>query len=253
MSDAQSVGKRAIVIGTGNSGHDVAQDLYSNGAQVTIIQRSPTCVVSLVPSGTMVYALYAEGPPDDIDLITVSIPYPVLRETYQWLTKKTCQLDRALLDKLEAVGFETDFGDDGTGFHMKYLRTGGGYYINVGCSDLIADKKIGLVHARDIDTFTPDGLTLSDGSSVPADLVVLATGYENQREAVRVMFGDGVAAKIGDVWDFDGDGFMQNMWRETGQDHLWMMGGSLMEARLWSRFLALRLKAKLEGIALATN
>ena len=246
-------GKRAIVIGTGNSGHDVAQDLYSNGAQVTIIQRSPTCVVSLVPSGTMVYALYAEGPPDDIDLITVSIPYPVLRETYQWLTKKTCQLDRALLDKLEAVGFETDFGDDGTGFHMKYLRTGGGYYINVGCSDLIADKKIGLVHARDIDTFTPDGLTLSDGSSVPADLVVLATGYENQREAVRVMFGDGVAAKIGDVWDFDGDGFMQNMWRETGQDHLWMMGGSLMEARLWSRFLALRLKAKLEGIALATN
>ena len=87
-------GKRAIVFGTGNSGHDVAQDLHANGAaEVTMIQRSPTCVVSLVPSGTMVYALYSEGPPnDDIDLITAAIPYPVLRETYQWLTKRTCAL-----------------------------------------------------------------------------------------------------------------------------------------------------------------
>lgn len=251
-SGARYRGKRAIVIGTGNSGHDVAQDLYSNGAEVTIIQRSPTCVVSLVPSGTMVYALYAEGPPEDIDLITASIPYPVLTETYQWMTKKTCGLDQELLDKLHAVGFETDFGHDGTGFHMKYLRTGGGYYINVGCSDLIADKKIGLAHARDIETFTSEGLVLADGSVIPSDLVVLATGYEKQQEAVRDMFGDAVAAKIGDVWGFNEDGFMQNMWRESGQDHLWMMGGALMEARLWSRFLALRLKANLEGIRLST-
>jgi cation diffusion facilitator CzcD-associated flavoprotein CzcO len=241
-------GKRAIVIGTGNSGHDVAQDLHSNGADVTIVQRSPTCVVSLVPSGTLVYALYTEGPSEDIDLITASIPYPVLAETYQWLTKKTSGLDRELLDKLDAVGFETDFGHDSTGFHMKYLRTGGGYYINVGCSDLIADKKIGLAHARDIRTFTTDGLTLSDGTVIPSDLVVLATGYETQQESVRAMFGDAVADRIGNVWGFDDDGFMANMWRESGQKHLWMMGGALMEARLWSRFLALQLKADLEGI-----
>ena len=252
-SGTQYDGKRAIVIGTGNSGHDVAQDLHSNGAQVTIIQRSPTCVVSLVPSGTMVYALYAEGPPEDIDLITASIPYPVLVETYQWMTKKTCALDQDLLDKLHSVGFETDFGHDGTGFHMKYLRTGGGYYINVGCSDLIADQKIGLAHARDIDTFTSEGVVLADGSQIAGDLVVLATGYETQREAVRAMFGDDVAAKIGDVWGFDKDGFMQNMWRETGQQHLWMMGGALMEARLWSRYLALRLKARLERLRPAVD
>lgn len=252
-SGTQYEGKHAIVIGTGNSGHDVAQDLHSNGADVTIIQRSPTCVVSLVPSGTLVYALYAEGPAEDIDLITASIPYPVLTETYQWLTKKTSELDRDLITRLDAVGFETDFGHDDTGFHMKYLRTGGGYYINVGCSDLIADKKIGLAHARDIDTFTAEGLTLSDGSVIPSDLVVLATGYETQQESVRAMFGDEVAEKIGEVWGFDGDGFMANMWRESGQDHLWMMGGALMEARLWSRFLALQLKADLVGIRSKTD
>ena len=41
-------GKRALVLGTGTSGHDVAQDLCVSGAaEVTLIQRSPTLVVSL--------------------------------------------------------------------------------------------------------------------------------------------------------------------------------------------------------------
>ncbi|HVA59832.1 MAG TPA: NAD(P)/FAD-dependent oxidoreductase [Mycobacteriales bacterium] len=243
-------GKRAIVIGTGNSGHDVAQDLHDNGAaDVTIVQRSPTCVVSLVPSGTMVYAVYSEGPAEDIDLITAAIPYPVLQETYQWLTKKTCSLDRDLLDRLEAVGFEIDMGPDDTGFHMKYLRQGGGYYINVGCSDLIAEGKVHLLHARDIAEFTPGGLRLADGRIIASDLVVLATGYENLQEGIRRIFGSDVADKVGPVWGFDSDGFLKNMWTRTPQPSFWIMGGALMECRLWSRFLALQIKADLEGIA----
>jgi cation diffusion facilitator CzcD-associated flavoprotein CzcO len=242
-------GQHAIVIGTGNSGHDVAQDLYSNGAaSVTIVQRSPTCVVSLVPSGTLVYALYSEGPADDIDLITAAIPYPVLRETYQWLTAKTCRLDAELLDGLAAAGFELDFGADRTGFHMKYLRQGGGYYINVGCSELIARRLIRLVAARDIATFTEAGLRLSDGTVIPADLVVLATGYEKQPAGIRRLCGDEVADRVGDVWGFDEQGFMRNMWTRTGQDRFWLMGGALNECRLFSRFLALQIKADLEGL-----
>lgn len=241
-------GKRAIVVGTGNSGHDVAQDLYSNGADVTIVQRGSTCVVSLVPSGTMVYAVYSEGPAEDIDLITASIPYPVLRDAYQWLTKKTCELDRALLDRLHAVGFRTDMGVDDTGFHMKYLRTGGGYYINVGCSDLIADRKIGLVQAVDIATFTPGGLRLADDTEIDCDLVVLATGYENQQEGIRRFLGAEVAARVGPIWGHNDEGFMNGMWTRTDQPGFWMMGGALMEGRLWSRFLALQIKAELEGM-----
>jgi hypothetical protein len=171
----------------------------------------------------------------------------VVRDAYQWLTKKTCSLDKELLDRLHAVGFETDFGDDGTGFHMKYLRQGGGYYINVGCSDLIADRKIRLAHARDVVRFTPDGMQMSDGSTIAADVVVLATGYERQSDTLRRLLGDEVAAKVDDVWGFDDQGFMKNMWRPTAQDHLWLMG-ALMECRLFSRFLALQLKADLEGI-----
>jgi cation diffusion facilitator CzcD-associated flavoprotein CzcO len=242
-------GRRALVFGTGNSGHDVAQELQSNGAaEVSIVQRSPTTVVSLVPSGTMVYALYSEGPVDDIDFITASIPYPVLKHTYQWLTKRTCELDKELLDRLDAAGFETEFGYDGTGFHMKYLRQGGGYYINVGCSDLIADGKIGLIQARDIETFTETGVLLTDGREVEADLAVLATGYENQQEGVRRLFGDDIAEKVGPVWGLDDDGFMRAMWRPTGQEGFWLMGGGLNDCRLYSRFLALYIKAALEGL-----
>ena len=243
-------GKKAVVFGTGNSGHDVAQDLHANGAaEVTIIQRSPTCVVSLVPSGTMVYALYSEGPSnDDIDLITAAIPYPVLRDTYQWLTKRTCDLDKELLDKLHAVGFETDYEPDGTGFHMKYLRKGGGYYINVGCSDLIADGEIALRHARDLDRFEPEGLRFADGSTVEADLVVLATGYDNLQEGVRRLLGDEIADRVGPIWGFDDHGAMRNMWMRTAQPGFWVMGGSLIDARLHSTFLAVQIKADLDGL-----
>jgi cation diffusion facilitator CzcD-associated flavoprotein CzcO len=248
VSGRAYAGKRAIVVGTGNSGHDVAQDLHGNGAAVTIVQRGSTCVVSLVPSGTMVYALYQEGPADDIDLITAAIPYPVIRNSYQWLTKKTCELDQELLDGLRAVGFEVDMGEDDTGFHMKYLRTGGGYYINVGCSELLASGQIGLLHARDLDAFVPTGARKTDGGVIPADLIVLATGFETQIATIRRLLGEDVADKIGGLWGFDDQGFMRNMWKRTPQEHLWIMGGGLAECRLYSRFLALQIKAELAAL-----
>lgn len=251
-SGVQYAGRNAIVIGTGTSGHDVAQDLYANGAaSVTMVQRGPTCVVSLVPSGTMVYAVYSEGPPpEDVDLITAAIPYQVLCETYQWLTNRTCELDKDLLDGLRRVGFKLDFGPDNTGFHMMYLRQGGGYYINVGCSELIADRKIGLLQAEDIVEFTARGLTKVDGTTIPVDLVVFATGYRNLQHAVAATLGDDVAAKVGPVWGFDENYVMRNMWQRTAQPGLWIMGGSLIDARLYSKFLAVQVVADLHNVPL---
>ena len=77
-------GKSAIVIGTGNSGHDIAQDLHSSGARVTLVQRSPTLIVNVEPSAQLPYALYDEGPPlEDCDLITASVPLALSRRTHQ--------------------------------------------------------------------------------------------------------------------------------------------------------------------------
>ena len=236
-------GRKALVLGTGTSGHDVAQDLFSRGADVTLIQRSPTYVVSLKEAQS-VYAIYSEGIPfEDCDLLATSFPYPVLQRSYQLSTAQGRQVDEALLDGLSKRGFRLHFGEDDTGFQMMYLRRGGGYYFNVGCSDLIISGQIGLLQYADIESFVAEGARLRDGSVVPADLLVLATGYKNQQDAVRAYLGDAIADRIGPVWGFDDGGELRNMWRQTAQPGLWFTAGSLAQCRIYSRYLALQIKA----------
>ncbi len=244
-------GKRALVFGTGNSAHDIAQDLYVSGAEsVTMVQRGPTAVVSVEPSAALVYALYTEEirSVEDIDLIMASVPYPILVESMQWLTRKTCKLDEDLLSRLKAAGFETEFEHDFTGFYMKYLRRGGGYYIDVGCAELIADRKIGLVQTTDIVGFTADGALSKEGDVLGTDLIVLATGYENEQSAIRRLLGDEVAERLGAVWGFDENYAMRNMWQRTAQQGLWLMGGALNDCRPYSRYLALQIVAELRNV-----
>lgn len=236
-------GKKALVLGSGTSGHDVAQELQAHGADVTLIQRSPTYVVSLKEAQS-VYAIYSEGIPfEDCDLLATSMPYPVLQRSYQISTARGREVDKVILEKLSARGFKLHFGEDKTGFQMMYLRRGGGYYFNVGGSDLIVAGKIGLVQYADIERFVAEGAKLRDGSVVPAELLVLATGYKNQQETVRSLLGDDIADAVGPVWDFDEGGELRNMWKRTAQRCLWFNAGSLAQCRIFSRTLAIQIKA----------
>ena len=241
-------GRKALVLGTGTSGHDVAQELQAHGADVTIIQRSKTYVVSLAEA-QRVYAIYSEGIPfEDCDLLATSFPYPVLRRSYQLSTARGLEVDKKLLGKLEARGFRLWSGEDETGFQMMYLRRGGGYYFNVGCSDLIISGAVKLLQFSDIDRFVAAGARLNDGSIVPAELLVLATGYKNQQETVRLYLGATIADRVGPVWGFDDGGELRNMWRRTAQQGLWFTAGSLAQCRIFSRYLALQIKALEEGL-----
>jgi putative flavoprotein involved in K+ transport len=169
-------GKKALVLGSGTSGHDVAQELHAHGADVTMIQRSKTYVVSLQEAQS-VYAIYSEGIAfDDCDLLAASFPYPVLQRAYQLSTARGMEVDKALIAALDKRGFRQWAGEDETGFQMMYLRRGGGYYFNVGCSDLIVSGEVKLLQFADIEKFVAQGAKLRDGSVVPADLLVLATG-----------------------------------------------------------------------------
>ena len=241
-------GRRALVLGTGTSGHDVAQELHAHGADVTIIQRSKTYVVSLKEAQS-VYAIYSEGIPfDDCDLLATSFPYPVLQRSYQMSTARGREVDKALLEALEKSDFRLHFGEDETGFQMMYLRRGGGYYFNVGCSELIISGAVHLLQYADIDRFVAEGARLRDGRIAAADLLVLATGYKNQQETVRLYLGDEIAERIGPVWGFDAGGELRNMWRQTAQPGLWFTAGSLAQCRIFSRYLALQIKALEEGL-----
>ena len=241
-------GKRAIVIGTGNSGHDIAQDLYSSGAAVTLVQRSSTLVVSIEPSAQLVYLPYNEGTLDDNDLIAVSIPLKLARRSHALTCEKSKALDTELLDGLRKIGFKLDFGEDNTGWQFKYLTRGGGYYFNVGCSDLLIKREIALKQFADIETFTAKGARMKSGEIVPADLIVLATGYRPQEELVQKLFGVGVANRVGRIWGFGENQELRNMYVRTGQPGLWFIAGGLAQCRIGSKQLALQIKAIEEGL-----
>jgi cation diffusion facilitator CzcD-associated flavoprotein CzcO len=243
-------GARVTVVGTGTSGHDIAQELCSRGADVTLVQRSPCTVVSTGPNHAgRVYSLYRQGrPTEESDLLNVAVPYPVLRQGYQLLTQELAEQDAGLLDGLRRVGFRLDFGADNTGFQMKYLRHGGGYYLNVGCSQLLADGRITLLQQGDISRFVQEGALLADGRVHRADVVILATGYLGQQEVVQRLLGDAVAAEVGPVWGYDDEGELRNMWRRTAQPGLWFTAGSLAQSRIFSRYLALQILACESGL-----
>ena len=241
-------GKRALVIGTGNSGHDIAQDLYSSGAEVTLVQRSSTLITNIEPSAQLAYAAYNEGTLEDNDLIATSIPLTLARRHHAMLTEQSRKLDGDLLEGLERVGFRLDFGEGGTGWQFKYLTRGGGYYFNVGCSDLVVSGAIKLEQFSDIGSFVAEGAQLKNGKTVPADLIVLATGYRPQEELVRNLFGDAVADRVGPIWGFGDEQELRNMYTCTGQPGLYFIAGSLAQCRINSKYLALQIKAIEEGL-----
>ncbi|KAI0914105.1 hypothetical protein F4823DRAFT_558413 [Ustulina deusta] len=71
--------KRAIVVGCGVSGHDIARDFYDHAYDVMLVQRGPTCIDRTACSYGQ--GLYSEdGPPTgDADFLTQSVPLPLLK------------------------------------------------------------------------------------------------------------------------------------------------------------------------------
>jgi putative flavoprotein involved in K+ transport len=258
------IGKRAVVVGSNNSAHDICKALYENGVDVTMVQRSSTHIVK---SDTLMDIglgdLYSERAvaagmtTEKADLTFASLPYRIMHEFQIPLYNAMRERDKEFYDRLAAAGFELDWGDDDSGLFMKYLRRGSGYYIDVGACDLVADGKIKLTHGQ-VDRLTEDSVILADGTELPADLVVYATGYGSMNGWAADLIGQDVADRVGKVWGLGSDttkdpgpweGEQRNMWKPTQQPNLWFHGGNLHQSRHYSLYLALQLKARHEGIA----
>jgi putative flavoprotein involved in K+ transport len=241
-------GRKALVIGTGTSGHDVAQDLHCNGCETTIVQRGSTMVLSIDPSAKLVYGVYNGVPVEDGDLYASTNTKPIVKKNLQLLTARMVEFDRKTIDGLIARGFRFDDGEDGAGHQWKVRTRYGGYYLDAGCSQLIIDGEIGLLQYDRIEKFVADGAALKDGSVKKADLVILATGFVPQEVVVAKLLGEDTARKIGPVCGFGEDGEMRNMWKRTPQKGLWFVGGSFANCRTYSRYVAMQIKAIEEGI-----
>src|ERR1700710_518432 len=133
-------------------------------------------------------------PTEECDIVSESLPWPVQFALSVHLTRRIATAAKEKLDGLRRAGFQLDFGPDGAGIARAYFTRGGGYYIDVGCSQLIIDGKIKVKHSpQGITRFGPHELVLADGETLDADIVVLATGYDNMRTTVRKVLGDKVA------------------------------------------------------------
>ncbi len=248
-SGAPYAGKKAIVIGTGSSANDIALDLHSFNCHTTLVQRGSSTVVSIEPSAKLNYALYDEGPPiEDCDLLASAVTPPLLIKGYQAAVKRMMELDKEMIEGLKGIGFKFDVGEDLTGHQMKYRRRGGGYNLDAGSSELMIKGEIDLLQNDRIERYCPEGALLKDGTVVPADVIVLATGYYPQGELVRRALGEKMAERIGQIWGQDEDGELANMYKRTPQDGIWFIAGSLTQARIYSKYLALQIKAVEEGL-----
>ena len=231
---------------------------------MTMVQRSSTHIVrseTLMDIG--LGDLYSERAVANgittkkADLIFASLPYRILHEFQIPLYEKMKERDAEFYAALEKAGFMLDWGADGSGLFMKYLRRGSGYYIDVGACDLVIDGSIKLVSGRQVERLSKTGVVLDDGTELPADLVVYATGYGSMNGWAADLISQDVADKVGKVWGLGSDtpkdpgpweGEQRNMWKPTQVEALWFHGGNLHQSRHYSQYLALQLKARQEGL-----
>ena len=178
----------------------------------------------------------------------MSIPNPIAKNLQIQATNEMMRRDATLLHGLTATGFAVDSGPDGAGLFMKYLSRGGGYYIDVGASQLIVDKKIKIKQGQEVKAIRAHSLVLADDTEIEADEIVFATGYQNMRETARKVFGNELAERVQDVWGFDDEGETKGMWRRSGHPGFWFFGGNLALCRFYSRLLALQIKAVEVGL-----
>ncbi len=159
------LGKRALVVGAGNSGAEIALDLFEHGAVPSLLIRSP---IHVMPR----------------DFLGVPSQYSSLR-----LAKLPTKVaDRAALAVSQLV-----YGDlrphqirrpkEGA---ITQMETRGRIpLVDVGTIELIRQKKITVVPSG-IARFTERGIVCDNGDSHSFDLVVLATGYRAELAAFIV-------------------------------------------------------------------
>jgi len=261
---ARFAGKTCVIVGANNSAHDICVDLWAHDADVTMIQRSPTTVVKaqalkrLAERGPFSEDGIAAGiDTDRADLIAASMPYRPKEAIDRENCRRIQAEDSEFYARLRATGFLFDFGEDETAIAGKYIRRASGYYIDVGASDLIIEGAIRVRSGVGVKAIRPHSVLLTDGSELPADVIVHATGYGPMDGWAEMLISRDVAERVGRCWGLGSgtvgdpgpwEGELRNMWKPTAQPGLWFHGGNLAQSRFHSLHLALQIKARMEGI-----
>lgn len=157
-------GKRALVVGLGNSGGEIALDLWEHGAETAISVRSPTHVVprdllGILPAQVNSLFLLGRLPPRIADRIALPLLGRVVGDLSPY------GLPRPAIGPVSQV-----------------LETGRIPLIDIGTVELIKQGVIKVFPGpREL---TEEGVIFTDGREIPVDVIVLATGYRAALEGV---------------------------------------------------------------------
>jgi monooxygenase len=173
--DIDYAGKRVVVIGSGATAVTLVPSMAQSAAHVTMLQRSPSYIVSL-PAEDPIAGMLRR-------FLPAKISYPIMRWKNVLLTMLSFQLSRhrpRMMKALVRRGIERQLPagyDIDTHFKPNYdpwdqrlcLVPNGDLF------DAISDGRASVVTDH-IDTFTEKGLRLASGAELEADLIVTATG-----------------------------------------------------------------------------
>jgi putative flavoprotein involved in K+ transport len=258
-------GKRCVVVGSATSAHDICQDLWECGAKsVTMVQRSSSIIIK---SETLLEygfgELYSEQAlkngitTDKADLLFASLPYKLVPDVHREVYRQMYEHDKEFYDQLQESGFRFDFGEDGSGLLMRALRTASGYYIDVGASELIIQKKVKLKTGATPERVDEQFLYFDDGSKLAADVIFFAIGYHSMDKVIEKLISKETAEKVGRFWGIGSgikgdpgpwEGELRNLWKPTKQSNLWFHGGNLHLSRFYSKYVALQIKGRMEQV-----
>jgi putative flavoprotein involved in K+ transport len=248
----QFKGKNVVVVGCGLTGHDLAQDLYEQGAaKVTMIQRSSTYVMSQkVGLRTILAQLYPENLPVEAgDIILQSTPGWVGDLMRRKRTAVMSAQDQDLYDALTKVGYNLNYGRGGQGPFKSLARLEGGFYVDTGCCALLINGSVALKNGV-IKRLTKSGIEFNDGSSLDdVDVIVQALGDNTDyiRGRAEEIFGKEVMDNVDDFWGMDEDE-EQRGFQRTGQPGFWVCTGGVISGRPNSKKLALQILAVENGL-----
>ncbi|KAF9007484.1 hypothetical protein BDQ17DRAFT_1350721 [Cyathus striatus] len=245
------IGKKVVVVGACSSAHDICEDYHNHGVDVTMYQRSPVYALSLKPGAEFsVKTTYGNPsiPVHITDLFAQSTPVHLGVGLSYRMAKAIAELDKDLLDRLRSVGFRTNMGIKEAGFFFHVLERTGGHYLDHGCSQLVIDGKVKLKSDSTLSEFTEDGLRFENGTELKADVVMFCTGFVGTREVIKDICGESVAEQCRPVWGLNVEGELNSSWREIGPKGLWYAMGNTVTGRVYSKHIALQIKAIEDGL-----
>jgi hypothetical protein len=251
QNGADFAGKRALVIGAGVSGHELAHDLFEHGADVTLLQRSSTYVITYDTYHRYFSTLFTEDmpyTPDFADQMAYAMPPERSDESNKRLTALAAAADKDLLDALQARGFTINFGPGGGGILAAITSGMDSYQIDIGASALIADGSVHLKKGVEVAEVSGGTVTFTDGSTLDdVALILFATGYHQFWGHIKPALG-AVGELFDKVYGRAADGEYANTWRRSAHPGIWFGTGFIRMARFYTRFMALLIKAIEEGI-----